>query len=268
MVDTVEIKITDHPGESGTVRDICLSMKQGPNRFSRAMIAALQSALEEAERSDEVTALVISHGGKAFCAGTDLSELAGLHADAQALRGFLGGLVSFLRAVERSPKPTVAAIDGAAVGGGFELALACDFRVMSGSAWAALPETGLGTIPGGGGVQTLSRFLGRARTLDLVLTGRRLSAEECACLGLALRVEGSARDAALELARKLSDRSLHALAVAKEIILKCETTSDDDLDRMAIDGMVETLCGPEGVEGLRAIAERREPEFHRVRGAR
>jgi methylglutaconyl-CoA hydratase len=269
MASEATIRISDHAVGGAVVRELCLAAERGPNVFSGQMIASLARALDEAERQETVAALIFSHTGKAFCAGTDLSELVALQDDQSALRAFLASLIQLLRSIERCRVPTIAAIEGAAVGGGFELALACDLRIMSASAWAALPETGLGTIPGGGGVQSLSRFIGRARTLSIVLTGMRLSAQECADLGLAqLATQGAAREQAIELGYKLAKGASRALSAAKAIILASETATTAELDRMALDAMIATLTSPEGSEGLQSVAQRRKPDFLTARGQR
>lgn len=268
MAAGATMKLLDHRQDGAVVREIRLAAPKGPNVFSRALIASLSRALDDAVAAPAVAALVISHEGRAFCAGTDLAELLDLHREPASLRAFLASLVQLLRAVEGCRIPTIAAVDGAAVGGGFELALACDIRIMAPAAWIALPETGLGTIPGGGGVQALTRFVGRSRALDMILTGRRLSAADCADAGLArLAGGGSAREDALDLARRLAQGPAHALSAAKAIVLGSETMAAEELDRMALEGMVATLTGPEGTEGLRAVAGKRAPDFIRARGA-
>lgn len=261
------VRIVNHREKMAIVREVCLAASGKPNVFSPDLIFELRRVLETAEREEQVAAIVLSHEGKVFCAGTDLTHLLSLKDDAEPLRAFLTSLVALLRAVERCGKPTIAALDGAAVGGGFELALACDLRVMSPVAWARLPEVSFGTVPGGGGVQSLTRLIGRARALDLVLMGPVLSAQECQSLGLARVAEqSSAREQALAIARKLAARSMHAMRLAKALILASEYDDRQTLDRMAVDAMVDTLMGPEGREGLRSISEKREPDFISVRG--
>lgn len=260
------IHTTDHLEKTAVVREICLAAARRANACSPTLISDLGRAVADAERAPEVAAIVLSHQGKVFCAGTDLGHLHSIKEDREALRGFLASLVALLRALEHCRKPTIAALDGPAVGGGFELALACDLRVMAPKTWARLPEVGFGTLPGGGGVQALTRFVGRARALDLVLAGSVLSAQECETLGLArLAGQGTARQHAIETGRKLAARSSHAMRLAKQLILASEREDAETLDRLAVDGMVDTLLGAEGREGLQSLSEKREPDFIGVR---
>lgn len=256
-------------GAGGVVRVLTLDDPDRRNAFTPALIAALDAALRAATSDDAVGAIVLTHQGRAFAAGTDLGHLSQVAGDAAAAGAFLSDLVGLFAAIERCPKPTIAALEGPAVGGGFELALACDLRVMGADAWAALPELGFGALPGGGGVQRLTRFVGRAQTLRLVLTGDRLDAAACAALGLAEAVPaGAARATALDRAARLAGGARLATARAKALILSAEETPLDDLDRRAVAAMVEALQSPEGVEGLQALAERRAPDFaHARRGA-
>lgn len=268
MPGTDLIRVLDHGQRSGDlVREITLRSDGRPVAFSAGLVAALAKAFADAEADDRIGAVVLGHEGRAFCAGSDLGTLVDCGADRDRLSAFLAPMMALFRRIDRCPLPTVAAIEGAAVGGGFELALACDLRVMGGKAWIALPETGFGTLPGGGGLQRLTHYIGRGRTLDLVLTGDRLSAEDCVRLGLARTVEaGSARAQALALAARLAGGARQALALAKTIIRDVSETSADDLEDRALAAMLDTLTGAEGQEGLRAIAERRAPNFGAARG--
>ncbi len=144
------------------------------NSITRAMLSRLVAELQRASQSRALRCVVVTGAGdRAFCAGADLKERAGM-SEAEVHR-FLSDLRAALRAIETSPKVFLAAVNGAALGGGLELALACDLRVMSEAAEVGLPEVGLGIIPGGGGTQRLARELGVARAKDLVLTARRSS---------------------------------------------------------------------------------------------
>ena len=268
MPGTDLIQISDHGPHSGDlVREITLRSDGRPVAFTAGLVAALAEAFDEAEADGRVGAIVLGHEGRAFCAGSDLNTLVDCGADRDRFEAFLAPMMALFRRIDRCTLPTVAAIEGAAVGGGFELALSCDLRIMGAKAWVALPETGFGTLPGGGGLQRLTHFIGRGRTLDLVLTGDRLSAEECARLGLARAVEaGSARNEALALAARLAGGARQALALAKTTIRNVSEKTADELEAMALAAMLDTLTGAEGQEGLRAIAEKRAPNFVAARG--
>src|SRR5512146_1582050 len=157
------------------------------NSITRAMLSRLGAELVRAAASRALRCVVITGAGdRAFCAGADLKERAGM-TDEEVHR-FLADLRAALRSIETSPKVFLAAINGAALGGGLELALACDLRVMSDAAEVGLPEVGLGIIPGGGGTQRLAREIGVARAKDLVLTARRIGAAEALQWGIVSRV--------------------------------------------------------------------------------
>ncbi len=256
----------DIAARGGTIRVLTLTGEERRNALTPELVARLRAEVEATDAEVEVGALVLTHGGRAFCAGSDLRVLQSIAGDEVALRGFLTDVVGLFARIEAARTCTIAAVEGAAVGGGFELALACDLRVFGAGARVALPETGFGALPGGGGVQRLARFVGRGRALDLVLQGERLTAEDCAAHGLGRAAPaGEALPAALELARKVTAGSRHAVAEAKRLILASEPAQD--LDAAAVEAMVAALLGPEGREGLAALAEKRAPDFAAARGA-
>jgi enoyl-CoA hydratase/carnithine racemase len=161
------------------------------------MLSALAANLARAAGDRALRCVVVTGAGdKAFCAGADLKERARMSAD--EVHAFHRGLRGALRAIEGVPQPVIAALNGAALGGGLELALACDLRVAAETAQVGLPEVSLGIIPGAGGTQRLARLVGVARAKDLVLTARRIGAAEALdlenrmyqdCLGTKDRVE-------------------------------------------------------------------------------
>ncbi len=153
------------------------------NAISRAMLSDLEAHLARAASDRGLRCVVLTGAGdKAFCAGADLKERAAM--SAEDVHAFHRALRRALRGIEAAPQPFVAALNGAALGGGLELALACDLRIASDSAQLGLPEVSLGIIPGGGGTQRLARLVGVARAKDLVLTARRVSAAEALAIGL------------------------------------------------------------------------------------
>jgi enoyl-CoA hydratase/carnithine racemase len=174
-------------------------------------------ALEARERSD-VRAVVLYGGERVFAAGADIKQMSSLtYAD---MLSWGGKLQESLRVVARLPKPVVAAINGYALGGGFELALTADFRVLGERAKVGVPEITLGVIPGAGGTQRLTRLVGPAKAKDLVFSGRHVAADEALALGIADRVvpDGEVYDTALELARSYADGPAVALRAAKQAI--------------------------------------------------
>ncbi len=148
------------------------------------------SALEALEADAAIRVIVIrGEGPRGFCAGADIKERRGAETSVQVRRRMQGS--RWIEALDRTEKPVIAAIHGYCMGGGLELALACDIRFLAPGAILALPETGLGLIPGGGGTQRLPRVVGPGRALDLLLTGDRVTASQALAMGLATRVASS-----------------------------------------------------------------------------
>jgi methylglutaconyl-CoA hydratase len=232
------------------------------NSITRAMLAGLIAELRRAEQRRELRCVVVTGAGtRAFCAGADLKERARMsEADVHA---FHRDLRAALHGIEASPKAFVAAINGAALGGGLELALACDLRVMSAAAEVGLPEVGLGIIPGGGATQRLPRAIGVARAKDLILTARRIDAVEALAFGLVSRAAPPEllREAALEMAGEVARNAPVSLRQAKRAIdggfhLPLEEALDLE-NRMYQD----CLATKDRVEALKAFAEKRRPNF-------
>lgn len=232
------------------------------NAISRAMRAELEAAIDAAASRSELRAVVITGAGdKAFCAGADLKERSSM--DDDEVRAFLQDLRRTLRAIERSPKIFLAAINGAAFGGGLELALACDLRLVSPSAELGLTETRLAIIPGGGGTQRLPRLVGPAVAKDLILTGRRIGAEEALRLGVVNRVapNGDVVAAALELAGEIARGGPIALAAAKAAIQEGVERSLDDGLELEYQKYQLTIPTKDRLEGLAAFREKRQPRY-------
>ena len=162
---------------------LTLSREDRSNALSRQMLSELGQKTREAIADPAVRAIIVTgKGTRAFCAGADLKERTTM--DDDAVREQLAAYRAEFGVLDRSPKPVIAAINGVALGGGLELALACDLRVATSHVILALPETSLGIIPGAGGTQRLPRLLGEARAKELILLGRRLTAEEALAWGL------------------------------------------------------------------------------------
>ncbi len=232
------------------------------NAISRAMLAELEERIAAAEGRKSLRVVVITGAGeKAFCAGADLKERAGM--SEEEVRTFLLDLRRTLRAMERSSRIFVAAINGAAFGGGTELALACDLRVMTPTAKLALTETRLAIIPGGGGTQRLARLAGPGVAKDLILTGRPVGAEEALALGVINRIAlgGDVVEAALLLAGQIAGGGPIALAAAKAAI---EGGLDLPLDEgleLEYQKYQATIPTKDRLEGLEAFREKRAPVY-------
>ncbi|ABS26367.1 enoyl-CoA hydratase-related protein [Anaeromyxobacter sp. Fw109-5] len=232
------------------------------NAISRAMLRELEAHLARAATDRALRCVVLTGAGdKAFCAGADLKERATM--SAEDVHAFHRELRRALRGIEEAPQPFVAALNGAALGGGLELALACDLRIAADAAQLGLPEVSLGIIPGGGGTQRLARLVGVSRAKDLVLTARRASAAEALAMGLVTRLVPGQRllAEAEELARRVARNAPVSLRQAKRAIdggfhLPLEEALDLE-NRLYQD----CLGTKDRVEALRAFAEKRPPVF-------
>ena len=232
------------------------------NVLSRALVAELAEKAKAAAADPAVRAVVVTgRGPKAFCAGANLKERAGwTHDD---VRQWLVELHAGLREVERCPKPWIAAVNGLALGGGCELALACDLRVLDPVAQIGLTEVKIGIIPGGGGTVRLARVIGQGRARDLILTARRVPAQEALAMGLANRVSGAGESvaAAVALGEEIALNAPVAVAAAKASI---EETWDLELAaalQREREWYEKPLASEDRNEGLKAFAERRAPQW-------
>jgi enoyl-CoA hydratase len=193
-------------------------------------------------------------GEKAFAAGADIKYMMGLGPEQAKAWGALGHETAAL--LEAMPKPTIAAVNGFALGGGCELALACDLRYASSSAKLGQPEINLGLVPGWGGTQRLARVCGIGVAKDLIFTGRSVDSEEALRIGLVNAIADPVLDRALETARMLAEKSPVALALAKRLV----NLAPGALDREA-EEFGELFASEDAKEGLTAFAEKRAPNF-------
>lgn len=232
------------------------------NAISRAMRAELEQLVEAAREKRELRAVVITGAGnKAFCAGADLKERAGM--SEEEVRTFLHDLRHTFRGLELSPRIFVAAINGAAFGGGTELALACDLRVIAPHAEMALTETRLAIIPGGGGTQRLPRLVGMGVAKDLILTGRRVGPEEAMRLGLVNRIAPDADVVAhaVALAEEIAAGGPVALAAAKAAIQEGLELGLDSALELEYQKYQMVIPTKDRLEGLAAFREKRKPVY-------
>jgi enoyl-CoA hydratase/carnithine racemase len=246
----------------GTIAWLTLNRPEAANALSRALVATLGAELASLAGRSDLTAVVIAGAaGKAFCAGADLKERLAMTLD--QTRTYLDELGALVQAIEDFPRPVIAAISGAALGGGLEIALACDLRLADPSACMALSEVRLGIIPGAGGTQRLSRLCGIAVAKELILTGRRIDAATALGLGLVSRVVSNAdlRATVEALCSELAAAGPLALAAAKRAI-------DHGFGKPMNEALaVERACyervltSQDRNEGLRAFAEKRPPLY-------
>jgi enoyl-CoA hydratase len=232
------------------------------NALNRQLLAELSAAVAETAAADAVRVLVLTGSGeRAFAAGADISELAAL--DAEQARRFAEAGQALFGAIETLGKPSIAAVQGFALGGGCELAMACTLRVASETAQFGQPEIDLGTLPGFGGTQRLARLVGRGRALDLLLTGRRIPAAEAERIGLVNRVVPAAdlRREALALAHTLAGKP----PLAIRYILKA-VTDGADLTLESAQALEASLFGLAAAtadmkEGTAAFLAKRKASF-------
>jgi len=239
------------------IATITISRPKALNALNSAVLDELDSAITQVGENRAARALIITgEGNKAFVAGADIGEMVNLTPDEAVAFSRRGQAV--FSAIERLPIPTIAAVNGYALGGGCELALGCDIRIASENARFGQPEVGLGIIPGFGGTVRLPLAIGRSRAAYMILTGRQISAKEAYAMGLVAEImpSESLLSRAEELARELGAKSYVAVAYAKRILFP-------DDEALAREARRFGQCFETGhpKEGMSAFLERRPPKF-------
>jgi enoyl-CoA hydratase len=230
------------------------------NALDVATLTELRDRLRDlaADASTHVVVLT-GAGDRAFIAGADIKYMSGLDADGAKKWGGLGHETGEL--LESMPQPTIAAINGFALGGGCELALACDLRYASPTAKLGQPEINLGIIPGWGGTQRLARVCGIGFAKELILTGRLVDGEEALRRGLVDELADPVIDRALETARALATKSPGALAAAKEAVNRALQGDHAENLRREANRFGDLFASEDAKEGLAAFVEKRDPRF-------
>jgi enoyl-CoA hydratase len=231
------------------------------NALNAATIDELERAIDELRGREDVGGIIVTGAQRAFVAGADIAELAGQTPDGARARARRGQAV-FTR-FESSPKPVVAAVNGFALGGGCELAMACHVRLASEAARFGQPEVKLGLIPGYGGTQRLPRLVGRGRALQLLLTGEIISAAEALRIGLVNRVVPAAEllPAAMALVRQMLDNGPLALARCIDVVHAGADHPLEDALVLEADAFAALAATTDMVEGTTAFLEKRPPRF-------
>ena len=230
------------------------------NAINATVLRAITETLAELAENEDVQVLVFTGAGdKAFVAGADINELA-VRTPKDGLKATMQGVYE---KVEQFPKPTIAAVNGYAFGGGHELALACDIRIASTNAQFALPETGLGIMPAAGGTQRLAKLVGLGRATEIVLTGRRVKAEDALAMGLVTQVvePDQLLDTARETAQAIMAKGPLAIQLAKTVIrhgFDVDHQTGILLERLAQSVLYSSA---EKAEGTTAFLEKRTPDF-------
>ena len=250
------VELEQH-GDCAVIR---LNRQEQLNALSFELLDRLDDALE-ATRTGPARALIVTGAGdRAFCAGADIAELIG-RPMAETRAGSERGQAVFQK-VEDLPIPSIALINGYAFGGGLELAMACTFRLAAPNAKMGLPEIRLGLIPGYGGTQRLSRLIGQARAMELILTGATIGATRALEIGLINRiVEGDGFQAACDFAAEFTAYSLVTLRLARDAVRRSADTALSDGLKSETELSTLAYATDDAREGLEAFLAKRKPVF-------
>jgi enoyl-CoA hydratase len=257
-VQTAQSVIVHDDAGSGIVH-LELNRPTKRNAFDLSMIRTLNHAIDSRSRD---TRVVVISGGAFFCAGADIAVYG--QRDLGAIAELTRAAGVLVETISTAPIPVVVALEGMALGGGFELVLAADIVIAGASAKVGLPEVALGLIPGWGGTQRLAAQVGSRRAKELIMLQKRLTAREAHSLGLVNEVvpDGESLDRALTLAGQLADCSATALAATKELVSGAERALAYDAERATL---MRLFTAADGVEGVAAFVEKR-PAVFRDRG--
>jgi len=236
-----------------------LNRPEALNALSNQLMSELVGALENLDDDEAVRCIVIAGDEKAFASGADIGELS----DSTALELYFGGRIDKWDAIRSVRTPIVAAVSGYCLGGGCELAMACDLIVASETAQFGQPETNLGVLPGAGGTQRMTRAIGKSKAMDVILTGRFLTAREAEAAGLVARVVAAEAwlDEAKRVAQAIATRSPIGVRLAKEAVNQAFETNlraGLDAERKAFH---LALSSEDAQEGMKAFLEKRKPEI-------
>ncbi|TBW33531.1 enoyl-CoA hydratase [Azotobacter chroococcum] len=244
----------------GKVALITLNRPQALNALSPALTAELSALLDALEADDGVAALVLTGSGKAFAAGADIKAMKDWSYMDVYKSDFITASWERLASFR---KPSIAAVAGYALGGGCELAMMCDFIIAADSAKFGQPEITLGTIPGAGGTQRLTRFIGKAKAMDMVLTGRLMDAQEAERCGLVSRLVPADKliEEALAAAGKIAQMSAPIAMMAKESVNRAFETGLAEGIRFERRLFHSTFATEDQKEGMAAFVEKRKPDF-------
>lgn len=257
--------MTDYTNITHEVKDgiliVTINRERALNALNRDTVKELQQLFSYHWTDDSLRCVIITGAGKAFVAGADITELA--DTDVRSGTELAAHGQYLMKSIMNFPKPVIAAINGFALGGGCELAMACDIRLASDKAKLGQPEVNLGIIPGYGGTQRLPRLVGKGKAMQLILTGEMISAEEAHRIGLVDEVypADELMDKTMEMAKLIASKGPIAIAMAKECInrgLDVNLTAGCDLEKANFG----SICGTgDKNEGMEAFLEKRKPDF-------
>ena len=251
-----ETLIIESDGHVGT---ITLHRPKALNAINATLTSELVTALEAFEADPEIRCIVLAGSDKAFAAGADITELA----EQSFIDVFNADDSKLPQRMEKVRKPVVAAVAGYVLGGGCELAMMCDFVLAAENAKFGLPEITLGTIPGAGGTQRLTRFVGKSKAMEMVLTGRMMDAQEAERVGLVSRVvpTNDLLDEVAKVAERIASMSLPMVIMAKEAVRRAYETTLSEGVRFEHKLFQATFATEDRREGMNAFVEKRQPNF-------
>ena len=245
---------------AGRIATLTINRPDKRNALNQATRDEILQALDELVKSDVRVLVITGAGDKAFIAGADIGEFEGRTALTQrdAMKA-----PRIFDAVEEFPKPVIAMINGFCLGGGMELAMACDIRIAAESAKLGQPEINLGIIPGGGGTQRLTRLAGEGKSMELILSGDLIDAVEAKAIGLVNDVvpQAQLRERVIVLAARIADKSPIALQMAKEAVKSASRMNLREGLERETDLFALTFTSEDKAEGVRAFFEKRKPDF-------
>jgi enoyl-CoA hydratase len=254
---TYENILVETHGSVGLIR---LNRPKALNALCAALMEELTHALDAFEKDDAIGAMVLTGSEKAFAAGADIKEMAGY----DYMDVYLGNFITETwQRASTVRKPIVAAVAGFALGGGCELAMMCDFILAADTAKFGQPEITIGTIPGAGGTQRLTRFVGKSKAMEMCLTGRMMDAAEAERAGLVSRVVPAAElvDEAIKVAAKIAGLSRPVVMLAKEAVNRAYETTLAEGVQFERRVFHSTFAIEDRREGMAAFAEKRPPSF-------
>jgi 2-(1,2-epoxy-1,2-dihydrophenyl)acetyl-CoA isomerase len=246
------------------IATLLLNRPEAFNALDRDLLACFASNMLSLATDQNVRGIIISGEGKAFCAGGDLRwVLACPQGPASGLYELVALFHQAVLEIRRMPKPVIAAINGVAAGGGFSLALGCDFRVMAESAMLRQAYSSSGLCIDGGGSFFLPRLVGLARAMEIMAFDRPISSEQALTWGMVTRVapQGKVLEEATNMAQEIARGSLNSFAWSKKLLTDSFDTAFERHIEQERTGMCACAAHPEGIEGLRAFAEKRKPVF-------
>jgi enoyl-CoA hydratase len=242
-----------------TVGIVKLNRPSALNALSGALLKELLQALDDFESDSDIRAIIVTGGDKIFSAGADIKEMMNM----SSIDALKIGNLDYFDDIQKISKPIIAAITGYCLGGGLELAMACDILIAGENARFGQPEINIGVIPGAGGTQRLTRAIGKYKAMDLILTGRQISAEEAFDFGLLSRVvpDESVLVQAKRVALEIAGKSPLASRTAKDCVAKSSDMTLSDGLQFERKNFYILLGSEDKEEGMKAFTEKRKPVF-------